>query len=285
DKILAAELADSLSWVGSTKETIGELSDALALYERELQIAKKLYEASPIDALWANRVSLGLQHRGELELALGQDGNALADYRQSKKIFDTIIEKEPSNRVWQSSRALAQLEELKILTYQGQAKNVLPVLEKVTTEISSLTLVDPKRASWRLLEAIAHRNSASALLDLHRIEEAKREINASLSNIETLHSNNKSALHSREAFAAMLIVAAEIDIADSDVTAARAVCEKVGELIGADAASSSDFRILDPWVRSQLCLGKTNVVVNAKSDLSKMGYREFAYMRSISQSK
>ncbi|MEB0140181.1 MULTISPECIES: winged helix-turn-helix domain-containing protein [unclassified Undibacterium] len=284
-RVVAAELADSLSWLGSSKEAIGELSEALQMYERELHITKKLSDAAPGDALWSNRVSRALQHRADLALALGQENSALADYRQSQKILTAILEREPSNRVWQSNRLSAQLRELQILGYRGGASKLLPELEHVTRELSSMARLDPTKSLLLRLEATAHRNTAVILLDIHHFDDAKHQIDVSLRVLEMLYTKNQSDFHARVAFVNALLLASEIAAAAGDTAAARVACQKVEALIGVDAPGKADFRILDPWVRAQLCLGQSKAVPNAIAELARMGYHEFAYIRSISQLK
>ena len=49
----------------------------------------------------------------------------------------------------------------------------------------------------------------------------------------------------------------------------------------ADAGASSDFRILDPWVRASFCLGLEAEAQAGQARLLHIGYRDAEYLDII----
>lgn len=276
DRTLAAELADSLSWVGATKETVGELGAALKLYQRELSIAQALRVAAPQDALWDNRLARALQHLAALRLALGQAEAASADLVRARDILNRLIVKEPSNRNWQASLALTELQLLRIAAYRDAA-STLPALLEVHKKLAALSAHDPNRADWARLDAIGRHLVSGALLARQLNKEAKVMADDAVARLERLLERNRSDMYTRQALANTLLTLAEIETAAGSGSAAQAACARAAELLQPDVAGSADFRILDPWLRTQQCLGKSNTqTLEARATLSRIGYNEHA---------
>lgn len=284
DKTLAVELADSLSWVGATKETAGELAAALALYQRELSIAQALHAGSPQDALWANRQARALQHLAGLKLALGKASEAANDLARAQEILNQLIAKEPSNRTWQWNLALSELQLLRIASYHD-AGATLPALREVSGKLAELTALDPKRADWARLDAIGRQLTAVALLARHQAGAAKAAVEEAVVRLDRLLDKNLADSHTRETLAATLLTLAEIEAASGATGAAHAACARAAGLLETEASGSADFRILDPWLKSQHCLGKDDQAAAARATLSHIGYNEHTFKLYLSNTK
>jgi len=128
DRILASELADSLSWAGSTKETVGELQAAEILYTRELKVLNELHQAAPGDLLWVNRMAVAIQHKANLHRIQGQNELARQEYLQAETLLKSNMIADPDNREWQGNLALVQLNIIDISGDSKEEKNILPSL-------------------------------------------------------------------------------------------------------------------------------------------------------------
>lgn len=283
DKTLAADLADSLSWVAATKETLGELDAAMALYEDELRVVDGLSKAAPADALWSSRVARALQHRAALLRVLGRDGAALDDLGRARQLLQALLAREPANRVWQWNETLVQFEQLRIEARSRPAGTGAVGLLAVAARMQAFTRLDPKKADWSRLEALARQHAASALLRQGRAAEAAQQIDASLARLRALLAQNDSDVRTREVLAYSYLVKAAIEHAAARPAAATASCTAARDLAAAGIDYSHDFRVLDPWVRAHTCLHQSGLADAARSRLFKMGYREMTYVRSVAQ--
>lgn len=281
DRTLAAELADSYSWVGLAKEMLGEVEAARQLYRRELALARPLYDSKPSDSMWANRVARALQHQAELSLALGQTDAAAQDFRQARDILRLITERVPGNRSWQFSLALAELQLLHISAGHDPDNAVLAGLEQVSQKIGELSKLDPKRADWARGQAVTRQFLARALLARGLRGRAESEIGQATERLEQLFSNNPTDGYTRQSLAGALMAQADIQAAGGDSGAAHATCLRTSALLQGEVGNSVYYRILDPWVRAQHCLGQDAMAANARAALLRIGYQEFAFKQFL----
>lgn len=281
DRALTAELANTLSWLGSAQEASGALVAASRIYARELQVVTELHAAAPGDALWTNRVANSLQRRSKLALALGQEDTAMAAIEQARALLDAALEREPNNRVWRANLAIVELDRLRLLARRERAAALLPALTALGAKTLALTRLDPKKADWSRLHALTGQATAVALRQAGHVEAARALIGQSVNGLEQLYRNNPSDWRIASELAKTLLSMADIASAARDQPAALASCERAGRLLGATAAHSGDYRVLDPWVRSQFCLNNNDIVATARARLHQMGYREASYLRYV----
>lgn len=285
DRTLAAELADSYSWVGLAKEMLGEIEAARQLYRRELALAQPLYDSKPSDSMWANRVARALQHQAELNLALGQTEAAAQDFQRARDILRQITERVPGNRSWQFNLILAELQILHLRSYRDPSDAVLAGLEQVRQQLGELSKLDPKRADWLRGQANTRRFLAHALLARGRLSQAEAEIGLATTQLEQLLANSPADAATRHALAAALTAQAEIKAAGGDGGAAHAACSRTKVLLQAEAPGNTYYRILDPWVRAQYCLGQNAMATEARATLLRIGYQEFAFKQFLSSTR
>jgi DNA-binding winged helix-turn-helix (wHTH) protein len=281
DRTLAVELADSLSWVGAVKETLGELHAAQELYGRELAIVQGLYGAAPRDALWATRVSRALQHQAALSIALGESAAARADLTRSRAIMQRLSAQDPSNRTWQANLAMTELQLLRIAAY-GDAGGTLAELNDVSSRAARLVTLDPQRADWIRLAAIADQLRGTALLAHHRVVQARKVVDATVQRLTHLLDVNPADQLTRVTLANTLLARSDIESANGAADAAQATCTRVTQLLQTDVRGSTDFHLLDPWVRAQICLGAPTLARDARDTLARIGYRDDGFTTFLS---
>jgi DNA-binding winged helix-turn-helix (wHTH) protein/tetratricopeptide (TPR) repeat protein/ABC-type cobalamin/Fe3+-siderophores transport system ATPase subunit len=282
DRTLAGDLANSLSWLGNTKEALGYLDEAMGLYERELAIVERLHKAAPDDALWSYKMAISLQRRGKLHVLLGQESAALADLGQSEALLQAAVAREPNHRTWQSSLLTVRLDRAHIMLHDPHdAANALQLLRVLRQDAKSLTELDPKAADWVLLSEITNQNTGMALIRLGRFAEARDLVEKSTQRLEGLYAANQSNKRVATVVAQGLLIQADLLAHAGKRDAALADCGKAAELIPAATRQSGDHRVLSMWARSQLCLGHHAAANAAMEQLAHMGYQEASYLDYI----
>lgn len=282
DRALAADLADSLSWVADTKETLGELDSAMDLYGRELELVDALHAAAPGDSLWADRLAKAYQHRAALALARGQDRDALLDYERAAALIGRNLELEPGNRGWQRNGAFVQLERQRVLARHDPPARVLAALGAVVQTMAGLTRLDPKKSEWARLEALTHQRIGTVLIDNGRGQEALHHAVVAQHSLEQLLSRNSSDWRTRVTLANTLLLQARIRLAQRDEEGMRQACRGATGLLRSLATGSSDYHVLDPWVRAHACLGQDETASAQRLFLERIGYREIAFTNYVS---
>jgi DNA-binding winged helix-turn-helix (wHTH) protein/tetratricopeptide (TPR) repeat protein len=279
---LAEELADSYSWLGSAREALGELDTAGELFAQEMAIIQRLRLAAPGAALWTRGEARALQHRAANRLAHGLDELALEDYRAARAQLSAITGQDRKNLTWQADVADLELEEQAILARSRTAPGQVARMKDIHGRLAALLQHDPKNVVWARRAGMARARLALALLGQGQPDAARQEARAAVSQLDALHSGNPANKSLQLAAIHALLIASQIDEAAKDGASARAACGNAAGMMAADAASSLDFRILDPWVRVNYCLGKDAVAEEAARRLHRLGYRDIAYLRYLS---
>jgi hypothetical protein len=280
--MLQAELADSFSWLGSTKEALGELNAAERLYAQEMEIVRRLRQAAPGDSLWTNREVRALQHRAANRLALGMDEQALGDYRQARLLSVAMVEQDKLNLAWQGELANVELEEQSILARARRDGQVGPRIAQIHARLAALVKSDPKNAIWARREAVARMRLASVLLRDGHVDGAREQAREALRQVEALYGRDPGNRNLRLAKIDALALSARASEAAKDFAAQRSACVQAYELLKDDAPSSHDFRILVPWARVSQCTGNDAAAAAAAGRLRDLGYRDTEFTQFYS---
>ena len=282
DRALAAELANSLSWLASARETLGQLAEAMQLYERELQVVEALHLGASDEPLWTSRVARALQHRAGLRISLGQDGAAQLDLDRAGALLRAIIAREPNNRLWQENLAFAELVRLHIMARRGELRATLSGLLALARQARVLTSVDPRKADWSRLAALTDARIAALLFEMGRGAQAAAPMAAALARLEQLHRSNPAAQLTRNNLAAALVATADLARAPGTLAAPPAACTRARALLADSARNSRDHEVLDPWIRAHHCLGEGAAVLPEAARLAQIGYRDAGYVHYLS---
>jgi len=274
---IAAELADSYSWLASARELLGDLGAAQQLYAHEMVLTRQLRERAPTESMWIYRQVVALQHRALIGTALGLDASTLRDYDEAGRLFAPLVEQDARNLVWRSELVNLEQERLRLLQRDAgtAAASLLPRLAEVHRRFLDLLAIDPRNGTWVRREAMARTRMAAALQESGMAETARAEVDKALASLRALTIHNPSDLNARLALIDSLLLAAAMQPA-ADVAP---VCRQAAALIERDAGSTSNYKILDAWVRVNTCLGRQALAGQAAARLESMGYRDSAFIR------
>lgn len=282
DKNLAADLADSYSWLASTKEKSGELKAAMTLYEREFQLILPIHEAAQNDALWTHRLAFAYWHQAELTQALGNKAAALNSFLQAETLLQDITKQDPSNLDWQIAWRMVQIHLLDGGKPSKAPEQTLSALRTIDTQLTALSRKEPKKINLQNSIATTVQSEAAIHLALGHLEDARQCLQLSIVRLEQLHAVAPSDLNVVESLAHSWLLLAEIQTTQDEQESAHFICRKVQNLLRAVSPVSSDFHLLDPWVRSHYCTHEAETVSAQQQSLAQMNYRDDAYLRYLS---
>jgi eukaryotic-like serine/threonine-protein kinase len=282
---LAAALADSYSWLGSAKEALGKLEAAGKLYAQELEIVQGIRQRSPGDALWIEREARALQHRASNRRAQGLDDLAREDYRRASSQFRAITGQDKKNLNWQGDVAAMELEEQYLQAGIRSDDALLANMTETHARLEALLNADPKNVTSIRREAIARVRLGTVLLRRRQLGPAREQAQAAMARLSAPHADNPSNQPLRLAAIQAWLLMADIDSATTAGAPARIRCGEAAAMMGAGADASLDFKILDPWVRLNRCLGNDAAARKAEQQLRNIGYRDVEYMRFLSSQK
>jgi DNA-binding winged helix-turn-helix (wHTH) protein len=281
DQALAADLADSLSWLASTEEKLGRLAAAMGLYQDELALLRPLHEAAPKDALWTKRLANALSHQGELELAGGHRRAAQSAFEQARTLLAGIVATDRSNRAWQIGLHTAELHLLGAAGDTQDDHAALARLAPLQRQLEALLALEPKHASLTRLLAICQRLQGATYLRLGQSGKAREQFAATLATLGRLTGAAAADPTQRIRLADNWLLAADIASANADDTAAKRACRQAQAALTPAAFQSTDFHVLAPLVRAHLCTGEGAAVAAQQALLEQMSYREEQHLRYL----
>lgn len=277
--LVAADLADSYSWLASCNEALGQLSNAGRLYAEEMQIVLHLRQVAPSDVRWIRLEARALQHRAANRAVQGRVQEALSDYREARLLFSDIASKDSKNRNWQGE--IANLEQAELRLQANAGGDQMSKLKSLYTAHALLMALDSRNVSWAAREGLARHRIASALLSEGKIIEAHIEVQAAIDRFEALYSKSSSNISVKMLLVDALLLRSEVESALKKDDVAQKSCSIAYSMIKDQGGSTWNFQVLDPWVRINYCLHHTDVADIAKERLRKIGYRDPDYVRYI----
>lgn len=281
DKLLQADLADSLSWLGTVTSAQGQLPEALQLFERQVTMLASLQSAAPEEALWQQRQSVATGHIVELLFALGESRAALDRLRRNTNRMEILVQNEPTDRRLQKNWRNSQfrllndpqqsLDEREFERRQQEIKNAYREFSRLEPTRPILKMIPPAVDAIRALRYL--RQGQPAL--------AAPIIRQTLAEQQPMFVSAPSDAETRRQYVASLLLAARIHRALRDDAAANGYCEEVIQVLQPSIAGSNDYRVLAPWVLAHTGLGRAEVVAPVRQQLADMGYRDETYLANL----
>ncbi|SFU63171.1 Transcriptional regulatory protein, C terminal [Pseudoduganella namucuonensis] len=280
---LIADLANSLSWLASTKARLGELNEAMSLYVQEEALLREIHATAPSNATWALRLATSMWRQGELFVALGTQGIAIEKLKNAEILFIGLSQKDPTNREWQLKLLAVQLRRIAAASVNVTSISTISELSILHEKLSLLSKLDPKHSELAQWTTSALQEKASAFLRMGHIQEAQSTLAGTITTLEHLYNGDKQSLSLTLNLVQALLIQAEI--ADARKNSAEVVfaCKRAESLLSNATLHDSDFRALALQVRVYLCIGEEKKAAPYINKLNRMAYREFRYNQYISQ--
>ncbi|TWB09939.1 DNA-binding winged helix-turn-helix (wHTH) protein [Nitrospirillum amazonense] len=283
---LLAELANSLSLLADAQAERGRLEAATDLYDQQRDVLDDVRRRQPDAPVWAFRLATADRLKSALLQAQGKTELALGALDRATQQIDDALRKEPENRRWQVIRTEILLLKARAELALGRVSNALPDILGIEVKINQLLHVNPT-------DDLAQRQKAQVLL-LHSyalmaggdLEAAKQKIDEAAGIARTSVDRDRQDKLRSILLSKTLLANAEIALRQGADAAARQACLDAAGVLRGIAPSSSDFRILDPWVRANRCAGDEEGMAGAAAQfLDRIGYRDVEYLKSLTSNK
>ncbi len=107
---IGADLADSISWWGSTLDQQGKLDQAVEQFATQTALLRAVSERRPEDRTWEYRLTIALTQMATLQRALGHTDDSRANYQESISHLESLVRSDSSNKAWLRDLAFAEVE-------------------------------------------------------------------------------------------------------------------------------------------------------------------------------
>lgn len=272
------ELADSYSWLASARESLGELSEAERLYAEEMTLVRGLRGRHPDESMWVYREVRALQHRAVIGVAMGFDVPALKDYEKAQSLFAPLAAQDQKNLTWQIELAGIEQARLRVLARHMSKESILPSLNAVQRTLAHLLTLDPQNAAWERREAYARLRVAAALPNGGSAQE--ETLQAAMSTLKTLHQRNQTDLTGKLLLTEALLLSSTVEKEKNNRNFSSG-CKQAFSIISKEGYATSYYKVLDPWVRINLCLHNAGLANKAMKRLQDIGYRDSQYLQVV----
>lgn len=265
------ELADTMSWMAMAEQQRGDLRPALRMLEMERQAVLAAREDGPPTNRWLYRHALAGLHVARAQADLGQVADAADGYASSATTFAALVRDVPDNRGWQRDLAWTRTQQGWLALAMGDAPRAAHWLDEGERLLRSLLAIDAGVVDWRNVLALNRTYRSIALL---RGGAAKQALQAAVDATNLLRPAPGSKPNS-----STRLLAASASIAEGEASVALGFHDEAAthwrravDELQAQAAHSSDPRLLDPYVRALLLLGRGG---EAETYLERLRHAEY----------
>lgn len=273
DHALTVEYADTLSWIGSTEESIALPKSALARYAEQIRLLRG-HVLTP-DATDDHRRQLAnaLWRSSRLSAAIGDTKTAQTHIRESVLQFERLVDSNKNDDALRKDLANANFEAFRIYSSLKSSDEAGRGLESAVRAIQSIQMNSESPQAWiRLRETIRFHDAM-----LSKSQTRENIMQNAISNLEILHKN-----HPKQAQIALDIANARIarGIAHAKMNRHRQAIEdwrEAAKCIEPFAIASKDHTILRPWISANELLGNDSLIQRQKRLLIAAGYGDWSY--------
>lgn len=275
---LKMDLANSLSWLASACIRLGQLDDAMALYQQEAELTGSMHRAAPGNAQWTQRHAFALWHLASLHAERGDAAAARDGFAAAEALLQALTRQDPSNRSWQSALYTVQLEHLDVGA--APAAERIAALHGLQGRLDELIKLEPKKWNLQRLSAMAAAQRARLHWSLQQRGEAYRQLATASAALEHLRREAPADPLMRESLATTFLLEAEFRRTEQDMATARAACAKAAALLQQDSA---DVQLLSQRARAARCAGDAAAAASAEAQLSKLQYQQVRYIPALAR--
>lgn len=275
------ELIDTLSWMSSARESLGQLTTAEVEYREQLVMLRQLLGSDGHAEAWRRRLATSLLRSSALALAQGRMSAAATDAKEGRQLLTTALLEQPSNAIWRRDLAHAHLLLGMIALLRGDADTAHPAIDQARDVLAPLLRQQPL-PEWQWLDAsIALRDAQrQALETAHTPAQIADEV---IQRLEALHAQYPDETLGVSLLSTALVWRGEQLAEHGAGEAADADWKRVALLLGGLAPNSRDRTLLDPWIRAQVHLGNRRQVLTQLGWLQAQGYRHPAFVGLYTQ--
>jgi len=271
DAQLMFDLADLVSWQGSTQEQLGHLDQAAELLAEKSERVRTISMKNPNDLRWKVQWSTAQLMQSELLRVRGRNSEAYAIANEAVERMKPLTVRDPTNKEWSQDylyallmRAAARVATGDRVEAMGDLALAQPLLDALAQSQAQNRNVRRDlfdAASLRIMLGLQTNNRATARAGA----EALRALDPG--NEATPVSAQDTGRYGLSLVAAGMAAAAVNRQSEADVyfSAARLVLEPL-------AGNSSYWRVLDPWARLSRLSGNPVEADRVEKQLAGYGY-------------
>lgn len=149
---IGADLADSISWWGSTLDRQGKLDQAVEQFATQTALLRAVSERRPEDRTWEYRLTTALTQMATLQRALGKLEQSRSGYLESIRHLESLVRSDSTNKAWARDLAFAEIELGWLEAISSHTSAARSVYASAQATIQSLLAGAEVLPAWRVLD-------------------------------------------------------------------------------------------------------------------------------------
>lgn len=143
----------------------GDLTEALAAYQKALAMSQRLARTDPSNTGWQRIRSVSQERIGDVLRTKGDLAGALAAYRESLTVRQRLAATDPSNTKWQRDLSVNHNNVGFVLYNQGDRAGALAAFQESLAVRQRLATADSTNTEWQRDLSVSHVNVGNVLYD------------------------------------------------------------------------------------------------------------------------
>jgi len=205
---LKANVADTMSWIGSLESKAGNLSEAIKWRKHEVELKMALVRQDE-DARSRYRLGVALFRLSDDMYRLGQTEEALKYARQSVSIYRNLVDYDPENAVWNRELQTNLLNQARILLSRGKMDGVALMIQEAKEGIDAALETNPSEAILLRERAVVELHKARIHMIEDRPEQARVCALDCMARLRRLIQDGRADVEIYNEFARAAYIAAE----------------------------------------------------------------------------
>jgi DNA-binding winged helix-turn-helix (wHTH) protein/tetratricopeptide (TPR) repeat protein len=281
DPVKGNSLANMLLGFGNATDRRGRLLESQRTVSKATELLRTLLLAAPEDAKLQTRLASALRNKAVLNTALGQDHEALAALEEAARLLGRLSDLDPTNQPNRQQLLYVRLNMVDLKSYAQTTTALLAELKEIQESANQLRNFDSDE--FRIFLGLLPYWEANLLTRMGRLAEAENDVVKAIGLLEGLKAKpgiDKQILY-RTSVASAYLGLGRLQQLKRNVVAEQQACSVAFNTLSDKVSNSTDFRLLDPWIRANVCLGKADAVTRDRDILKSMAYRKTAFLQYL----
>ncbi len=271
DTELGYRLADSASWLGNIAEIDGKYAEAIDRYREMSERLAALIDREPAVARWKSRLADSQVLAGFVLAIAGRRPEAAAQFAAARDAQSALVTADAKNQQWLVNALNCRLRAAELMLGDNDLAAAAPIVADARARLEVLVAAEPaarvftgRLATAWMLEARVRFARARA----DTLAAAERAIGIG----EQLIGENRADTWVLWDFAQAQLLAGRVNPAAGLPAAAMAHWNRVIAVLGPRAATSNDWRFLDPLAQAYVLAGNPDAARPLVGRLRSFGY-------------
>ncbi len=270
---LRYDMSDAISWRGTIASMMGDLDRAQQLKQESLSLLEYLVSRDPGNKNFVSQMLVARFLLIKTLMITGRFTEARQMLEQNLAAHRDLVRHDPQNKEWLLDLIRAETTLAGLLLASGELSKATALAEEALRNLQPLAeRLDSSSAFVRNKVESYAVNIRINLLEAD-VDAARVLMNEALQIARNAQPGKRTNEEEMVMLAGMLVLGGELEWQAGNSEAARALWQEAIRLLEPVAIESRNYKILDPWIRSQLWLGNSNTAGPFLARLEASGYQ------------